>query len=95
MHPDKVIRTAVRRLEDLPNIGKACAADLRLIGISVPAELIGQQPLQLYQSLCTRTGTRHDPCMIDVLMSVVSFMEGGEALPWWAFTARRKALGMA
>ena len=95
MHPDKVIRAKVFRLEDLPNIGKACAADLRLIGISAPSALIGREPLQLYQALCARTGTRHDPCMIDVFMSVVSFMEGGEALPWWAFTAHRKTLSTA
>lgn len=92
MHPDKVVRTKTRRLEDLPNIGKACAADLRLIGITAPAQLIGQRPLQLYQALCDRTGARHDPCMIDVLMSVVSFMEGGDALPWWSFTEYRKVL---
>ncbi len=92
MHPDKVVRTETRCLEDLPNIGKACAADLRLIGITAPAQLIGQRPLQLYQILCDRTGTRHDPCMIDVLMSVVAFMEGGDALPWWSFTESRKAL---
>ena len=92
MHPDKVKRAEVFRLEDLPNIGKACAADLRLVGINLPADLIGREPLQLYQSLCAKTGTRHDPCMIDVFMSVVSFMDGGAALPWWAFTAHRKAM---
>ena len=31
MHPDKVIREKVTKLTDLPNIGKASAADLPLV----------------------------------------------------------------
>ena len=92
MHPDKVTRQPKMRLEDLPNIGPACAADLRLIGIDAPAQLMGQQPLTLYRALCDATGLRHDPCMIDVFMAAVSFMEGGPALPWWHFTAQRKRM---
>jgi hypothetical protein len=81
-----------KKLEDLPNIGKACAADLRLLGIHAPAQLVGRDPLQLYQQLCKLTGTRHDPCVLDTFMSAVRFMEGAPALPWWSYTAERKAL---
>ena len=35
------------RLEQLPNIGPALAADLRLIGIRTPAELRGKDPCVL------------------------------------------------
>lgn len=91
-NPNKVVRAAVQRLEDLPNIGKACAADLRQLGILEPAQLIGQDPLAMYDALGELAGQRHDPCMLDVFMSVVRFMEGGEPLPWWAFTDQRKAL---
>jgi hypothetical protein len=90
MNPQKVQRDNVRTLEDLPNIGKAMAADLRCIGIRAPQQLIGQNPFKLYEALCERTGGRHDPCVIDVFMSVVHFMDGGEALPWWSFTQERK-----
>ena len=83
-------RNTVARLEDLPNIGKAMAADLRLIGIRVPHDLAGQDPFAMYHRLCALSGKRHDPCVIDVFMSVVHFIEGGEAQPWWFFTARRK-----
>jgi len=83
-------RNTVSRLEDLPNIGKAMAGDLRLIGIDHPKKLIGKDPLKLYDKLCIATGARHDPCVIDVFMSVVNFMEGGDPLPWWAFTEKRK-----
>lgn len=90
MNPAKVDRNRLSRLEDLPNIGKASAQDLRLLGILTPSDLAGQDPFAMYARLCQMTGTRHDPCVIDVFMSVVSFMEGGEALPWWAFSEERK-----
>ena len=80
----------VSRLEDLPNIGKAMAADLRLIGIGHPKKLIGKDPFNLYKKLCRATGTRQDPCVIDVFMAAVHFMEGGGPLPWWHFTDKRK-----
>jgi hypothetical protein len=83
MNPDTVIREKIMRLEDLPNIGKAMAADLHQLGIHVPSELIGQDPFAMHRTLCNITGTQHDPCIIDVFMSIVSFMEGGAALPWW------------
>lgn len=90
MHPGKVDRACTAKLEDLPNIGKACAGDLRRIGIDRPQQLIGRDPFELYDQLCRTTGIRQDPCMIDVLMSVVAFMNGGDPLPWWSFTEARK-----
>jgi hypothetical protein len=86
-HPDK---ETISRLEELPNIGKAMANDLRLIGIDHPGKLIGKKPFELYDALCATSGKRHDPCVIDVFMSVVQFMEGGEPLPWWSFSEERK-----
>jgi len=83
-------RETVSRLDALPNIGKAMAADLYITGIDHPKQLIGKDPYELYETLCEKTGMRHDPCVIDVFISVVHFMEGGEPLPWWAFTEERK-----
>ncbi len=82
----------VSRLEDLPNIGKAMADDLRLIGIDHPKKLIGKDPFKMYNKLCCATGTRQDPCVIDVFMAAVHFMEGGKPRPWWSFTDERKRL---
>ncbi|MBB5190782.1 hypothetical protein HNQ50_001505 [Silvimonas terrae] len=90
MHPAKVKREHVQRLTDLPNIGPAMAADLQMLGISRPEQLTGRDPYALYDELCAVTATRHDPCVIDVFISVVRFMDGGEARAWWAFTAERK-----
>lgn len=92
MNPAKVDRTRLTRLEDLPNIGKAMAGDFRLIGISSPDDLVGRNAFDLYEALCSATDARQDPCVLDVFMSVVSFMEGGPALSWWAFTGERKQL---
>lgn len=83
-------RTPVTQLEQLPNIGKAMAADLRFLGINMPCQLVGRDPLQLYDELCAKTGTRHDPCVLDVFISAVRFMEGDPPLPWWSFTEERK-----
>ncbi len=83
-------RETVTRLDELPNIGTAMSYDLQLIGINHPKMLIGKKPFELYESLCARSGKRHDPCVIDIFMSVVHFMEGGEPLPWWSFTEKRK-----
>jgi len=85
-------RKTVSRLEDLPNIGKAIAMNLRLIGIDHPEKLIGKNPFKLYEALCLKTGKRQDPCVLDVYMAVVSFMEGGDPLPWWSFTEERKRI---
>ena len=92
MSPSKVDRDRLNRLEDLPNIGPAMAGDLRRIGVATPDDLAGRDPVGLYEHLCQAAGTRQDPCVLDVFMSVVSFMDGGPALPWWAFTERRKRL---
>jgi hypothetical protein len=82
---------ACERLEQLPNIGPALAADLRLIGIQHPVDLRGQDALVLYQQLCRVTGQRHDPCVLDTFMAATDFMGGAPAAPWWAYTPQRKA----
>ena len=91
MHPDRVSRTSLARLTDLPNVGPAMEKDLRLLGITEPLQLRGADPYALYEELCVRTGERQDPCVLDVLLSVTAFIGGEEPRPWWAFTAQRKA----
>lgn len=79
-------------LEQLPNIGPSLAADLRLIGIARPQDLIGKDAFVLYQNLCAKTGVRQDPCVLDTFMAATDFMRGSPAAPWWQYTAQRKAL---
>jgi hypothetical protein len=90
--PPRKARTAAecQQLEQLPNIGPSIAADLRLLGIQQPADLLGRQALELYQALCAKTGKRQDPCVLDTFMAATAFMAGAEPRPWWDYTAERK-----
>ncbi len=88
-HPD---RGSVDRLEALPNIGQSIADHLRLIDIHHPRQLIGQDALSLHGKLSRIKGYPADPCLIDVFMSAIDFMEGAEPRPWWTYTPQRKQL---
>ncbi len=90
MHPSKVDRSRLHHLTDLPNVGPATAGDLLLLGIERPEQLVGRCPFALYEELCALTSVRHDPCVIDVFISITCFMNGEEPRPWWAYTAQRK-----
>lgn len=86
LHP----RLSVEKFTDIPNIGKAMDRDFKLIGLKEPKELIGSDPYQLYKDLCRITEQKHDPCVVDVFISAVRYMEGGPAKKWWEFTEERK-----
>ena len=86
MHP------LISKLEDIPNIGISIASDLRGIGILRPQQLAKNDPLAVYFSLAERMGHRHDPCVLYALMAAKHFMDRGESLPWWKFTAQGKRL---
>ncbi|ABM23423.1 MULTISPECIES: helix-hairpin-helix domain-containing protein [Shewanella] len=90
MNPAKVVRAEVKQLTDLPNIGKACATDLRLLGIETPVQLLGRNPYEMYRTLNTLTGVKQDPCMLDVFISITRFMAGDDPKPWWNYTDERK-----
>lgn len=83
-------RNTVTKLEELPNIGRVISKYINLIGIETPQMLIGQNPYDLYEKLCEKTGKKFDPCLLDTFIAAVHFMEGGDPLPWWAFTENRK-----
>ena len=92
-HPAKVLApiAALNGLEELPNVGPSIAANLRLLGIERPVDLVGRDPLELYQALCRSSGARQDPCVLDVFMALTDFAGGGAPRTWWSFTAERKA----
>src|SRR5215471_10474093 len=89
-HPRASLRRELARLEEIPNVGPAVAADLRRLGITSPGELLGRDPYAMYDDLCRITGQRHDPCLLDTFIAVVRFMAGGPKRPWWKYTAERK-----
>jgi hypothetical protein len=81
----------IQVLEDLPNIGKSISGDLRRIGIIKPEDLRNKDAFVLYNALCDLKRKKQDPCVLDVFMSAISFVNTGKALPWWHFTEERKA----
>lgn len=78
------------RLEDIPNIGASIASDLRALGITSPAQLIGRDPYELYRISNEHRGVRQDPCLADTFIAAVRFMQGAPRTPWWHYTAERK-----
>jgi hypothetical protein len=80
------------RLEDLPNIGKRLAADLRNVGIREPKDLMDKDPRVLFAELVPVMGHRHDPCVFYTLLAVRHYLQHAEAMPWWKFTAQGREI---
>jgi len=78
------------RLEDIPNIGKSIASDLRSLGILDPQQLAAREPLEVYLELSDSMGRRHDPCVLYTLMAAQQYLRSGESIPWWKYTAQGK-----
>lgn len=79
-------------MEDIPNIGKSIAADLRSLGIVDPQQLAIRDPLTTYLALADNMGRRHDPCVLYTLLAARHYLKNGEALPWWRFTEQGRKL---
>jgi hypothetical protein len=82
---------AAKGLLELPNVGPATALDLVRMGITKPGQIARRNPDRMYAALCRLDGVRHDPCVRDVFASLVAFVNGAKAKPWWFYTPERKA----
>ena len=80
-----------RGLLELPNVGPATALDLVKLGLVEPKALKKQDADKMYDKLCKIDYVRHDPCVRDVFASLVAFVNGAPARPWWFYTPERKA----
>jgi hypothetical protein len=80
------------KLEDLPNIGKSIAADLRSLDILDAKQLATRDPLQTYLALSDRMENRHDPCVLYTFLAAQHYLQTGESIPWWKFTEQGKKL---
>ena len=83
-------RSNIKKLRDIPNIGRATENTLNILGIYEPSELTSKDPYRLYNELCRITNKKQDPCLLDVLISAVRYMQGEPAKKWWEFTEERK-----
>ncbi len=78
------------RLAQIPNIGPAMIRDFEMLGIRKPADLKGKDAFALYQKINKKSGTRHDPCVLDTYMAAIDFMNGAGPKAWWRYTKERK-----
>lgn len=74
------------------NVGPATKGDFDVLGIQTPQDLIDKDPVEMYTRLCEITKIRHDPCMLDVFMAAVDYMNGNPPKAWWKYTAERKKI---
>ena len=85
----------MRRLSDLSGIGPAMLRDLELLGVKSVEQLSVWEPQALYDELCTRTGKRQDPCVLDTFTCAIAQARNPD-LPeeqrnWWYWSRVRKA----
>jgi len=83
-------RENIKKFTDIPNVGKATEGDFFLLGLQTPSDLINQDPYQLHSKLCEITNEKHDPCVIDIFIAAIRFMQGEKAQNWWFYTDERK-----
>ncbi|GAA3219595.1 hypothetical protein GCM10020216_029910 [Nonomuraea helvata] len=79
-------------LTELVNVGRSVSGYFGRIGITEIAQLVGRDPLDLYERMSAAFGERLDPCLLDTVMSAVDQAEGRPARPWWHYTPQRKQL---
>lgn len=79
-------------LLELANVGPAVARYLESAGITQTSQLAGRDAVEIYEEMCAVSGRRHDPCLLDTVMSAVEQADGGPARPWWHYTAQRKRM---
>lgn len=75
----------------LEHVGPATVRDLERLGVSRLEHLARHKPQDLYEQLCRLTGTRQDPCVLDVFSMLVHRARGGDPRPWWEFSRLRLA----
>lgn len=83
-------RSDVKELQNISNVGPAMVRYLNSVGVHNPFELDGQNPYSMFDELCRVSGKQFDPCLLDVFISAVKFMEGAPAKEWWQYTEERK-----
>jgi len=87
-------RESPRTLSDLAGIGPAMLRDLDLLGIRTVEQLAKEEGPELYTRLEALTGTRQDPCVLDVFCCAVAQARDPdlprEKRDWWWWSRRRK-----
>jgi hypothetical protein len=84
-----------RRFRDLVSVGPKIAGDFEMLGVRSVSHLARQDPGRMYEKLCSLTGQRQDPCVLDVFCAAVAQARDprlpAEQCQWWYWSRRRKA----
>ena len=83
-----------RNFRDLISVGPAIQRDFELLGVKNVDDLAKRDPEVLYKQLCRKTGTRQDPCVLDVFRAAVAQARDpklpAEQCVWWYWSRVRK-----
>ncbi len=80
---------SIKELSTIPGVGKSISLDLWNIGIKKVPDLIGKDPLKLYQLSNKHAGAVQDRCLLYVFRCAVYYAETHKAkqnpdkLKWW------------
>ncbi|HNR41016.1 MAG TPA: helix-hairpin-helix domain-containing protein [Bacteroidales bacterium] len=78
----------------VPGVGKSIARDLHILGIHSVNDLTGQDPEELYKTLCAEYRKKIDPCILYVFRCAVYYAENErhdpELLKWWNWKNRKQ-----
>jgi len=83
-----------RDLASLVSVGPKTLEDFEKLGVRNLGQLAREEPDDLYRRLCTLTGQRQDPCVLDVFSAAVAQARDPELPPeqcqWWYWSRQRK-----
>ena len=82
---------ALKRLQEIPNVGPAIARRLAELGFDGAAALRGQDPEELFARTEAARGAPEDPCLLDTYRAIIAFADTGDVRPWHAFSRERLA----
>jgi hypothetical protein len=83
------------RFRDLVSVGPKMARDFAMLGIRNVSHLARQDPQRMYEKMCSITGQRQDPCVLDTYCAAVAQARDprlpAEQCTWWYWSRKRKA----
>jgi hypothetical protein len=89
---EEMKQQSLKRLQEIPGVGKSIAQDLWELGIHRVADLKGRDPEKLYERRCAQVGTRIDPCLLYVFRGAIYYAShtrhDPELLKWWNWKDR-------
>ena len=81
------MQDTLKKLQEIPGVGKSLARDLYDLGIRKIDDLIDKDPELLYRKLCALRGQHIDRCVLYVFRCAVYYASESEydvrLLKWW------------